>query len=378
MKFTAEKNELYEIISNASKACALKSALNILDGVLLTLESNTLTVTGYDLEIGIKVSMNVDGSEDGKIVVDPKLLSEMIKKMSGENVKFELSNESNGKTVKVTSGKSKLNLPCKSGEEFPNIIEIKPDSAERSSFEIPGKLLKEMFSRVNYAVSRTKPELEAIKLEIEDNLFYTVATDANRLAAKHCRLENPNVDVLIPEKAVSSLLRSLSDSENSEGSENVSISVDKSQISVSKPNYVLISRLLESKFVQYKRIIDAPFNRVMTVNVKEMILSMERCLFLQSDKLKIPATCSFDDSYMKIDCKTAHGGINDEIPVSIKEGEFSDFSINFNPRFMLEALQKAGCEEVKISFEGSLKPFKITPLEDNGDFVFIVVPVRSQ
>jgi DNA polymerase-3 subunit beta len=158
MKFIAEKNELYEIISNASKACAMKSALNILDGILLTLEGNKLTATGYDLEIAIKVSMNVDGMEDGKAVADPKLLSEMIKKMQGDNVEFILVDN---KSIKVTSGKSgnsKLSVPCKPGDEFPNIVEVRSDS-ERKSFEIGSKILKEMFSRVSFAVSRTKPEL---------------------------------------------------------------------------------------------------------------------------------------------------------------------------------------------------------------------------
>jgi len=60
-----------------------------------------------------------------------------------------------------------------------------------------------------------------------------------------------------------------------------------------------------------------------------------------------------------------------------KDGDFSGFTIHFNPRFMLEALQKTYCDEIKISFEGNLNPFKITPVEDNGEFIFIIVPIRS-
>jgi DNA polymerase III sliding clamp (beta) subunit (PCNA family) len=44
---------------------------------------------------------------------------------------------------------------------------------------------------------------------------------------------------------------------------------------------------------------------------------------------------------------------------------------------MLEALQKANCDEVKISFEGSLKPFKITHPTEQNEFIFIIVPVRN-
>jgi DNA polymerase-3 subunit beta len=368
MKFTANKNSLYEAVSSASKACALKSALNILDGVLLSLKENTLTVTGYDLEIGIKISITVEGHEDGNVVTDPRLLSEMVKKMPDDLINFELSKEKST-SIKITSGKSKLNLPCKLGEEFPSIIELKKET----SFEINEKLLKEMLTKVGFAVSRSNQELECIKMEIENNLFFTVATDGNRLAAKHCNIENQDINFTIPEKAVASLIKSLSDDDDAK----VNISVDKNQICVMKENYVLISRLLEGKFVNYKRIIDGEFPRALTIDVRELTLSMERCLLLMSDKLRMPVTASINDGFMKISCKTTIGAIDEEIPVSIKEGDFSDFEINFNPRFMFEALQKTNCEEVKIGFDGSLKPFKITPTEDNGEFIFIIVPIRS-
>jgi len=366
MKFSVEKNSLYEAISSASKACALKSALNILDGVLLSLTDDILTVTGYDLEIGIKVSIKVDGHEEGNVVTDPRLLSEMVKKMPGDDINFEVVEN---KTIKITSGKSKLNIPCKLGEEFPNVIELKKDT----SFDISEKLLKDMLIRVGFAVSRTNQELECIKIEIENNVFFTVATDGNRLAAKYCNIENQDINCTIPEKAVASLIRSLSDDEE----KTVNISVDKNQICISKENYVLISRLLEGKFVNYKRIIESEFPKVLTVNVKELVLSMERCLLLMSDKLRMPVICEIADGFMKIACKTTLGSIDEEIPVEIKDSDFSDFNINFNPRFMLEALQKTNCEEVMIAFDSSLKPFKITPIEDNGEFIFIIVPIRS-
>ncbi|MCL1902994.1 MAG: DNA polymerase III subunit beta [Oscillospiraceae bacterium] len=368
MKFSVDKNFFYEAVSSASKACALKSALNILDGVLLNLTDNVLTVTGYDLEIGIRVSIEVDGQNDGNVVTDPRLLSEMVKKMPGNIVNFELIE---GKSIKITSGKSKLSLPCKSGEEFPNIIEIQKDV----SFDISEKLLKEMLLRVGFAVSRTSQELECIKMEIEDNTFYSVATDGNRLAAKYCNIQNENINFTIPDKAVSSLIKSLSDSGDDDAT--VNIAVDKNQICVSKRNYVLISRLLEGKFVNYRRIIESDFPRVLKLNPLELIKSMDRCLLLMSDKLKIPVTCSIINDIMKISCKTTLGSIDEEIPIVIKEGDFTDFNINFNPRFMLEALQKVNTEEIMISFDGVLKPFKITPLDDNGDFIFVIVPIRS-
>jgi len=374
MKFSADKSVLYEAISGASKACAVKSALSILDGVMLSLSGDKLTVTGYDLEVGIRITVQVDGGEDGVTVTDPKLLAEMVRKMPGSSVDFKLDSV-NGKDIKITSGKSLLTIPCKSGNDFPNIVELKKDFV----FEIKEKLLKDMLTRVEFSTckSDSNPSLMGIKMEITDNNYYSVATDGNRLAARYCVLENiPDAEFIIPEKAVSSLIRSLSDDDKN----SVSISVDKNQISVTKENYMIISRLLDGKFVNYKRILEAPFPRVIGVNAKELALSMERCLLLMSDKIKTHAAFSFSGDTMKINCKTTIGSIEEQIQVSVKEGDFADFNICFNPRFLLEALQKAAADSVRIGFDGPFKPFKIIPDSDteSGDFIFIVVPIRSQ
>jgi len=372
MKFSSDKNVLYDALTGASKACAVKSALNILEGVLLSLDGDKLTVTGYDLEVGIKITVSVDGRESGSAVTDPRLLSEMVKRMPGDMIDFSLDAD-HKKEIKIKSGKSTLSIPCKSGDDFPDIKELSKDF----SFNMKEKLLKEMLTRVEFSASRndTNPSLMGIKMEIEDNLFYSVATDGNRLAAKYCTVDNKNADFIIPEKAVSSLIRSLSDNEE----KTVDIAIDRNQICVSKENYVIISRLIDGKFVNYKRIIDAPFPRVITVNVKELVSSMERCLLLMSEKIKSPVVVAFEDGGMKISCKTTVGAIEEEISVNITEGDFDGFSICFNPRFMLEALQKTFSDNVKISFDGAFKPLKITPTDENqsGEFIFIIVPIRS-
>lgn len=368
MRFSADKNVLYEAVAGASKACAVKSSLNILDGVLLSLDGDKLTVTGYDLEVGIKITASVDGRENGSAVADPRLLSEMVRKMPGDSVDFLLKDK---KEIKIVSGKTTLNIPCKSGEDFPNVIELKKDF----SFTVKEKLLKDMITRVEFSAAKgdSNPSLNGIKIEVEDNVLYSVATDGNRLAAKYHAVQNPNVDLIIPEKAVSSLNKSLSDNDE----KTVDILIDRNQICVSKENYVIISRLLDGKFVNYRRIIDADYPRILSVNTKELVSSMERCLLLMSDKIKSPATVSVDGENMKVSCRTTIGSIEEEIPVKITEGDFSGFNICFNPRFMLEALQKTLCETVKISFDSELKPFKITPEEENGEFIFIIVPIRS-
>ena len=54
MKFTIDRTTLSDALSNASKASAVRSTIPALEGVLICLKNEMITITGYDLEIGIK------------------------------------------------------------------------------------------------------------------------------------------------------------------------------------------------------------------------------------------------------------------------------------------------------------------------------------
>ena len=70
MKFSCGKEIILSAVQTTSKAAAGKSSIPALEGILMELEGNTLTVTGYDLDIGIKISIEVNGIESGNIVIN--------------------------------------------------------------------------------------------------------------------------------------------------------------------------------------------------------------------------------------------------------------------------------------------------------------------
>ena len=75
MKFTIERNTLSEALVNASKASSARSSIPALEGVLINLKDGVITVTGYDLEMGIKCKvMPAEAIEKGENVVKAKIL----------------------------------------------------------------------------------------------------------------------------------------------------------------------------------------------------------------------------------------------------------------------------------------------------------------
>jgi DNA polymerase-3 subunit beta len=378
MKFSADKSILAEAVINASKACAVKTAVSSLDGVLLSLKGNSLTITGYDLETGIRININVDGEADGDIIVESRLFSDMIRRMP-ENSKITVEVKE-GEKVSVYFGKIKLNIQGTKGENFPNIIELN----KNISFSMKEKTLKNMLSQIDHAIARKdiNPALMGARFDVENNMLYIVASDAVRLAMRKERLEFDDIGFIVPEKTVVELTRNLSDSDDG----NVDVIIDRNQISFSKENYAIFSRLLDGKFVEYKKLIDTRASREFTINTREFSDSLERSLLFINERFKSPVVCEInhENSCINLSCKTGMGEFDEEITItksSIKNAEDSaaagKFSVAFNPRFMIDALRNSHSDEVRLEFLTELAPIKVLPpAPDNDDVLFVVVPVR--
>lgn len=377
MKFLADRNRLADAVTNASKACAHKTALNALDGVLLGLVGDKLTVTGYDMEMGIRSVIAVDGVEDGEIVVDAKLFAEMVRRMpSGNAVTVDVQND---KDVTVVSGRIKLSLMGTSGNNFPNILELN-DSV---SFHVREHILKGMLSQIYHAIAQheTNPALMGARFDIHEGILHLVASDGVRMALREAPMKYDDLTFIVPEKTVLELIRNLSDEE---GESEVFVVIDRNQTCFMKENYTIFSRLLEGKFVDYKRIMDFSPQREVVLNVRETISALERTLLLITDKFKSPVVCTFEDEVMHMSCRTHLGEILEDIPARFvehspdvdKDGNAVRFEVAFNPRFMIDAMKNSGCDEVRLIFAGKYNPIKVVAPGGGGDFAFIVVPVR--
>ena len=386
MKFSADKSILAEAVISASKACAAKAVFSAQDGVLLSLRGNNLTVTGYDLETGIRVNIIVEGNIDGDIIVESRLFSDIIRKMP-ENSKITVEVKENEK-VSVFYGRIKLNIQGIKGESFPKIIELN----QNINIKMKEKLLKSMLSQIDHAIAKKEinPALMGARFEIENNMLYIISSDAVRLALRKEPLECADMGFTVPEKTVAELIRNLSDDEESI----VEIIIDRNQICFSKKNYAIFSRLLDGNFVKYKQLIELQANGELIINTREFSDSLERSLLFINEKYKNPVICEIDseNNCIILSCETVLGEFNEELAIenlkisenitaSLKENNKKNFNIAFNPRFMIDALRNSGNEDVKLMFMTEVSPIKVIPTDkeknkDNENVLFIVVPVR--
>lgn len=363
MKFTCNKDTILSAVQTTSKAAAGKSSIPALEGILLELEGNTLTVTGYDLDLGIKTSIEVNGDESGNIVINAKMAGDIIRKMPSGEISFECG-ENN---IADISGKNTtFSVMCMSADDYPNVPQVDP----KNSFSLPQKLLKSMIVQTKFAVAvvDSKPALMGCKFEIEDNILSVVAVDGVRIALRQEPVTYDNISFIVPAKTLEELTHILSD----DNDKNVTLSIDKNQISFAVNDYVMISRLLDGDFIPYRNYLKCTSDVYAEVNCREMIDMLDRTMLIINEKNKNPIRCEIKDDTIFMSCTTAIGKVNDQISTKYN-GE--PLVIGFNAKYMLDAFKACDTDTVKMIVTSSVAPIIVLPME-GGEFTYLVLPMR--
>ena len=81
MKFSCEKLLLQNAVNTTSRAVAAKSSIPALEGLLLQCGDGVLTVSGYNMQTGIRTRFPVEEQEGGELVLSARLFGDIIRRM---------------------------------------------------------------------------------------------------------------------------------------------------------------------------------------------------------------------------------------------------------------------------------------------------------
>lgn len=362
MKIICDKYLLSEAVAGVSKAVTSRSSIPILEGILLKAEGGKLTLTGYDLEMGIITVTECRVEEEGEIVLSAKLLGDMVRRLDTEEIEIE-SQENLSTTIR--GGITEFSVMGMNAMDYPEM----PAPGADHAVEIKGGVLKEMIDTTLYAVSQDdkKPAHTGELFSLEHDKLTIVALDGYRLAICERPVESSReIRIVIPQKTMSEVSRLIEDEEA-----NVEISANRRYVVFSTERYTIMSRLIEGEFLDYKNVLPKEYKTRVTVPVKEFISSIERASLIITERLKNPLRITFSNK-VTVRCQTALGKVVDELEANI-EGD--PIEIGFNNRYLIDALRNSGCEEIVMEMTGPLSPVKVLPPQGN-DFLFLVLPVR--
>ena len=364
MRFICNKTEISEAIGNVSRAVSQKSTIPALEGIKVRVSEGSVELTAYNLEMGIRTSINANTEGEGEFVVSTRLFSEFTRKMSGDEITFDIDENL---VISISCSATECSFPAMSASEYPELPKV--DSAR--SFSVKQSILKSMINMTSYAASlnESKPVLTGELFDIEDGSFNMVAIDGFRLAIRNEMTDcTEKYHFVVPKKAlleVSTLIKDDTD-------KLCTVCTNDRHIIFEIGNVFVISRLLEGVFHNYKLSIPSGCKTEVIISKRDFSTCLERCSLLIDDKNKSPIRCEIGNGVMKISCKTGIGKINDAISADIS-GE--TVTIGFNNKLILEALRAAEGDKVRIRFNGAMKVIEILPLEGES-FIFLVMPIQ--
>ncbi len=364
MKVICNTLELFEACQNVQRAASNKTAIPAIEGILMSAKDNTLTLTGYDLEMGIKTVIGARVEEEGELVLNAHMFTETLRKLPEDMVNIE--NDSR-QIAHISCGEFNSTLIGISAEEYPEL----PSVSGGYDIAIEENLLKDMVKKTIFsaAIKDSKIVHTGIKFEIETNHIRLIAVDGVRLAIRNEEIvyDGENLSFVVPAKTLSEVVK-LTGMENDE----IKISVGKRHIIFNVNGYNVISRLLDGEFLNYKAAIPSTTETVIYVDTKSLIDSIDRTSLIITDKIKSPIKCIFEDNMINISSITSLGTAKDKLPARI---EGKSCTIGFNNKYMLDALRVSDCDEVRIMLNGAIAPILVVPNEGDS-FIFLILPVR--
>ena len=366
MKFSCEKSLLSTAIAIASRAAAVKSAVPSLEGLLIE-ASAIVKISGYDLKTGISTTVLADVTEAGSIVLNARLFGDIVRRLPNDVVTISTDDRF---MAQIKCGMSEFNIMGVSSADYPEL----PSVDYQNSIYMTQREMKAMIAQTNFAVSdnEARPIHTGSLFDIENGVMTVVSVDGYRLALRRERV-NEKTEVkqssfVVPGSALSEVEKIAADSDDL-----MKITLGSKHIVFMIGNTVLISRRLEGEFLNYKNSIPKTSKYTVLADRKTLIDAIERVSLIINDKIKSPVRCTFCDGLLKICTSTSLGRASDECEVS---GSADDMEIGFNNKYILDALKAAPSDKLKILLTSSVSPCIIVPDGEDGNFLYMILPVR--
>ncbi len=362
MKFSVSKEKLLEGLQTVQNVVSTRTTLPILSNVLVQAGESGLQFTTTDLDVGIRYGVEAHVEKTGGTTLPARRLATIARELPANEITVEVDSKN---VASIRSGQSFFKMYGLPEEEFPPL----PKFENAKTFNIRQKDLRDGLRKTAYAIStdETRYVLNGVLCSFKENKFTLVATDGRRLALVDIELEFPRsheTEVIIPSKAVSELVRLLSD----EGE--VRVSIGENQIAFELNGVFLVSKLIEGNYPNYRQAIPGEVKERVTLEREAFYNAVHRVALLASEKSN-SVKLVFAKNNLTIVANTPDvGEAREELAIAYKG---RDLAIAFNPEFLMAPLKNLAEDEIFLDLIDEMSPGVI---KIPGPFLYLLMPMR--
>lgn len=368
MKFIVSSSTLLKQLQQISGVINSNTVLPILEDFLFLIDKNQLTVVATDLETVMKVKLEVEAKENGRICIPAKILMDSLKNLPDQPLTFHI--DLNTYAVEITSDNGKYKVMGENPENFPK----EPTADDTTSFSLVSSALVTAINKTLFAVSNDdlRPAMTGVYFELSNKSLTFVATDAHRLV-KYVRTDAncPQADTfIVPKKPLNLLKSALPDNESE-----VKISYSQNHFFVSHDGAQMICRLIDARFPDYKVVIpkDNPYR--LTLAKSDFQNALKR-VSVFANKSTNQVALNITGSELQLSAQDVDFSFEGTERMSCQyTGD--DMQIAFNAKFLIEMLHAAEGDEISIELSTPTKAGILRPSEktENEDLLMLVMPL---
>ncbi|MEA5536038.1 DNA polymerase III subunit beta [Crocosphaera sp. XPORK-15E] len=389
MKFVCSQSDLNSNLSFVSRAVPSRPTHPILANVLVVADAQKkrVSLTAFDLSLGIESSFSADVTEEGKITLPAKLLNDIVSRLSEGEITLvaEETEDDETQLVLLKSVSGQFQVRAMNANEFPPL----PTIEDGESVQLPIIMLTEGLKGALFAASsdETKQVLTGVHLTGTQDSLEFAATDGHRLSVVQTTLqpktdedeagetaEMPNLEgfsVTIPARALRELERMIAGRSDTEA---IALQVDEAQVVFELGQQRLTVRKLDGAYPNYQMLIPKNFSRTISLERKRLLTSLERVAVLADQKNNL-VKCTFDseEGQVSLSVETQDlGSAKESMPAEIT-GDSGE--IAFNVKYLMDGLKALPAKEIQMQLNEGNQPVIFSPL-GGLKMTYLVMPVQ--
>lgn len=367
MKFIVSSSALLKHLQQISGVINANTVLPILEDFLFDIQKNKLTVVATDLETVMKVELEIEAKDSGKVCIPARILMDSLKNIPDQPLTFNIEKNF---AIEITSDNGKYKVMGENPDNFPK----EPAADDATEFTMTSSALVTAINKTLFSVSNDdlRPAMTGVYFELDKDSVNFVATDAHRLV-RYRRKEvkaGKTDSFIVPKKPLNLLKGALPDN-----NDELKLSYNGNHLFVAHGTTQLVCRLIDARFPDYKVVIpvDNPYS--MVVNRQDFQNALRR-VSVFSNKSTNQVALSISGSELQLASQDVDFSFEGNERMRCQyEGE--DMQIAFNAKFLIEMLNSTDSVEVKMELSTPTKAGIIKPIEqeEEEDQLMLVMPL---
>ena len=373
MQFAVKKSDLSDPVGWVARSLPTRPPMQVLLAMKIETLDGMVSFSAFDYEQSALCKVAAEpGSKDGVVFVPGRLLSDIVKALPQDVVTVEVE----GNRAVLRAGSARFTVPMIPGEDYPELPALPSNIGTVDPVE-----LAKAISQVAIAAGKdsTLPVLTGVRVEIDPEAatLTFVATDRYRLAVRTISftpVAGPQaMQVLIPAKSLTDFAKAMGNDEP------VRLGVENggggsaAGFSVSNGQRTATARLLDGEFPKYAALLPSSHNGRAVVSISDLSEAVKRAGLVAHKNA--PCRLTFSDGGVQVQGGTGDEAMADERVACDYEGE--EMSIAFNIQYLLEGLAAVEGLEVVVSLTSGSRPATLTPVDGDGRFTYLIMPVRQ-